>query len=87
MKVSPGTWLIPRTWRLVASTRIAPVVGESRKIGHEVGTDQLERVPPIAPAASEVVATVEHDVLAAGVTQMVAHDEPGLPGADDDRVR
>ena len=45
----------------------------------KLGTDQLEGVPPIATATADARPAVEHDVLAAGVTQMVAHDEPGLP--------
>jgi hypothetical protein len=51
-----------------------------------VGREQRERVPPLAAPPFAHAATLEHDVVVSGIGQEAAEGEPGLAGADDDRV-
>src|SRR4029453_952909 len=63
------------------------VVLESRKAGHPVRRQQMQRIPAVAAPTLRQLPTLEHDVLDAELGQAAAHRETCLSAADDDRRR
>src|SRR6185312_14611425 len=51
-----------------------------------VGREQRERVPALAAPSLADRAALDHDVVVSGIREEATEGEPGLPGADDERV-
>src|SRR4029079_3581901 len=49
-----------------------------------VRRDEAESVPAVLPAAAQRRPALQQDVLAAGLAQQPAHDQPGVTRTDDD---
>src|SRR5690606_24870903 len=65
---------------------VGALVAMAGKTAHPVRGERAQRVPSFAHPALTDTATVEDHVVVAESGQVPACGEPGLPGADDDRV-
>jgi hypothetical protein len=74
---------------LVTSHEAVGIVAVVRPAGKRRGPvrgDEPKIVPPVQPAAAEVLATVDHQVLALRFTEEPRHRETGVTGADHENV-
>ena len=65
------------------AVRALSVVGVAGQLHGPVRCDEAEAVPASSPRLPDA-APLEHDMLDAGLRQLMADGQPGLTGADDD---
>ena len=68
------------------AVRVGPAVAPAGEPGHPARREQVQGVPALGAPAVADPAAVEHDVLASGVREQLAHREAGVAGPDDDGV-